>query len=70
VREATGHVQRGWSARIVADLSPCGACPAVGGVTAWRGTHRESAWGQESQKAAALDAGADDYVTKPRPSTS
>jgi len=36
-------------------------------VTAWRGTHRESAWGQESQKAAALDAGADDYVTKPRP---
>ena len=24
-----------------------------------------SAWGQESQKAAALDAGADDYVTKP-----
>ena len=24
-----------------------------------------SAWGQESQKVAALDAGADDYVTKP-----
>ncbi len=24
-----------------------------------------SAWGQETEKVAALDAGADDYVTKP-----
>jgi DNA-binding response OmpR family regulator len=27
--------------------------------------HQNLAWGQESQKVAALDAGADDYVTKP-----
>src|SRR5258708_5037858 len=37
------------------------------GVRGWTATPIIvlSAWGQESQKVAALDAGADDYVTKP-----
>ena len=39
----------------------------IRGVRGWTSTPIIvlSAWGQESQKVAALDAGADDYVTKP-----
>ena len=39
----------------------------IRGVRGWSATPIIvlSAWGQESQKVAALDAGADDYVTKP-----
>jgi two-component system KDP operon response regulator KdpE len=39
----------------------------IKGVRGWTATPIIvlSAWGQESQKVAALDAGADDYVTKP-----
>jgi two-component system, OmpR family, KDP operon response regulator KdpE len=39
----------------------------IRGVRGWSSTPIIvlSAWGQESQKVAALDAGADDYVTKP-----
>ena len=39
----------------------------IEGVRGWTATPIIvlSAWGQESQKVAALDAGADDYVTKP-----
>ena len=39
----------------------------IKGVRGWTSTPIIvlSAWGQESQKVAALDAGADDYVTKP-----
>jgi two-component system, OmpR family, KDP operon response regulator KdpE len=39
----------------------------IKGVRGWSSTPIIvlSAWGQESQKVAALDAGADDYVTKP-----
>jgi two-component system KDP operon response regulator KdpE len=39
----------------------------IKGVRGWASTPIIvlSAWGQESQKVAALDAGADDYVTKP-----
>jgi two-component system, OmpR family, KDP operon response regulator KdpE len=39
----------------------------IRGVRGWTATPIIvlSAWGQESQKVAALDAGADDYVTKP-----
>jgi two-component system, OmpR family, KDP operon response regulator KdpE len=39
----------------------------IRGVRGWASTPIIvlSAWGQESQKVAALDAGADDYVTKP-----
>jgi two-component system KDP operon response regulator KdpE len=39
----------------------------IQGVRGWTATPIIvlSAWGQESQKVAALDAGADDYVTKP-----
>jgi two-component system, OmpR family, KDP operon response regulator KdpE len=39
----------------------------IRGVRGWAATPIivRSAWGQESQKVAALDAGADDYVTKP-----
>ena len=39
----------------------------IHGVRGWTSTPIIvlSAWGQESQKVAALDAGADDYVTKP-----
>jgi two-component system KDP operon response regulator KdpE len=39
----------------------------IHGVRGWTATPIIvlSAWGQESQKVAALDAGADDYVTKP-----
>ena len=39
----------------------------ISGVRGWTATPIIvlSAWGQESQKVAALDAGADDYVTKP-----
>ena len=39
----------------------------IHGVRGWASTPIIvlSAWGQESQKVAALDAGADDYVTKP-----
>jgi two-component system, OmpR family, KDP operon response regulator KdpE len=39
----------------------------IHGVRGWAATPIIvlSAWGQESQKVAALDAGADDYVTKP-----
>jgi two-component system, OmpR family, KDP operon response regulator KdpE len=39
----------------------------IHGVRGWSATPIIvlSAWGQESQKVAALDAGADDYVTKP-----
>ncbi|HWG62407.1 MAG TPA: response regulator [Streptosporangiaceae bacterium] len=39
----------------------------IAGVRGWAATPIIvlSAWGQESQKVAALDAGADDYVTKP-----
>jgi two-component system KDP operon response regulator KdpE len=39
----------------------------IDGVRGWASTPIIvlSAWGQESQKVAALDAGADDYVTKP-----
>jgi len=39
----------------------------IKGVRGWSATPIIvlSAWGQESQKVAALDAGADDYVTKP-----
>ena len=39
----------------------------ISGVRGWTSTPIIvlSAWGQESQKVAALDAGADDYVTKP-----
>ncbi|HEY3976731.1 MAG TPA: response regulator, partial [Streptosporangiaceae bacterium] len=39
----------------------------IKGVRGWTATPIIvlSAWGQENQKVAALDAGADDYVTKP-----